>query len=393
MNEGGDQLGTKRLILLGGFLGSGKTTTLTQIARRYVGQGKRVVFITNDQGDTLVDTELVRQLGFAAAEVTGGCFCCRFDDLVQRADELIRDLNPDVILAEPVGSCTDLLATVVHPMRELHGDRFSVAPLVVVVDPIRALAAYSTVVSGESDHHSAASSVSAVRPRLSEKVTYIFRMQQQEADCIAINKVDLLTADQRRAVEELMRSQFPAADVLSYSARSERGLERVKEYLENRQRNPRVAPSVDYDVYAEGEAELGWLNASVSMDSPAALELSGLVMDLAQRTTDNFRSLGIEIAHAKMLLRGDRDTAIANIVSSDRPAQLTRASSERSRSLDLLANLRVQGEPADLEETLERSLAEWAAAHRLAPARTSGVAFKPGRPVPTHRISEGAATD
>jgi G3E family GTPase len=49
---------TRRLVLIGGFLGAGKTTLMAQAGRRLAAQGKTVGFITNDQADQLVDTEM-----------------------------------------------------------------------------------------------------------------------------------------------------------------------------------------------------------------------------------------------------------------------------------------------------------------------------------------------
>ena len=51
--------------------------------------------------------------------------------------ELIASGTVDTIIAEAVGSCTDLQATVVRPLRKYHGDQFSVAPLTTIVDPHR----------------------------------------------------------------------------------------------------------------------------------------------------------------------------------------------------------------------------------------------------------------
>src|SRR6202041_3619989 len=76
---------------------------------------------------------------FAVEEVAGACFCCRFDDLVARVGALQASERPDVILAEPVGSCTDLVATVVQPLRDLYGDRFQVAPYPVLFKPSHGL--------------------------------------------------------------------------------------------------------------------------------------------------------------------------------------------------------------------------------------------------------------
>src|SRR5207245_8929631 len=116
-----------RFILIGGFLGAGKTTTMARLARSYRNRGQQVALVTNDQAQDLVDTTSLRAQGFAVEEVAGACFCCRFDDLVDKVGALQTHERPDVFLAEPVGSCTDLVATVVQPLRDLYGERFDVA--------------------------------------------------------------------------------------------------------------------------------------------------------------------------------------------------------------------------------------------------------------------------
>jgi len=56
-----------KLALVGGFLGSGKTTLLVALARALVERGETVAIVTNDQGDTLVDTRYARSRGITAA--------------------------------------------------------------------------------------------------------------------------------------------------------------------------------------------------------------------------------------------------------------------------------------------------------------------------------------
>src|SRR5881296_1846206 len=96
-----------RLVMIGGFLGAGKTTAITRLARHYLGQRLRIGLVTNDQAADLVDTNSLRAQGFPVEEVAGACFCCRFDDLVEKVQQLGQKDRPDLILAEPVGSCTD----------------------------------------------------------------------------------------------------------------------------------------------------------------------------------------------------------------------------------------------------------------------------------------------
>lgn len=125
------------LIPLSGFLGAGKTTTMMAARRLLESQGRRVAVITNDQGTDLVDSQVAGAGGAQAGEVTGGCFCCRFEDLVEVASGLVANDAADTIIAQAVGSCTDLQATVVAPLRQFYGEDFVVAPLTAVVDPLR----------------------------------------------------------------------------------------------------------------------------------------------------------------------------------------------------------------------------------------------------------------
>ena len=125
--------------MVGGFLGAGKTTALARLARFYTARGQKVGLVTNDQAADLVDTSSLRSQGFAVGEIAGACFCCRFNDLVSTVTELETSQRPDVILAEPVGSCTDLVATVVQPLKDLYGQRFEVAPYAVLFKPSHGL--------------------------------------------------------------------------------------------------------------------------------------------------------------------------------------------------------------------------------------------------------------
>lgn len=126
-----------RLVVVGGFLGAGKTALVVAAARQLRQAGGRVALITNDQGSDLVDTQTAAVAGLPVREVTGGCFCCRFSDFVRAAAGLL-EFAPDVILAEPVGSCIDLAATVIRPLRALYEEKFDVARFTVLIDPAMA---------------------------------------------------------------------------------------------------------------------------------------------------------------------------------------------------------------------------------------------------------------
>ena len=106
------------LILVGGFLGAGKTSLLWEVAKRLNLKGRKVGLITNDQASELVDTSFLETNNDIVEEVSGSCFCCNFGGFAEAIAHLQEANNSDIILAEPVGSCTDLSATIMQPLKE-----------------------------------------------------------------------------------------------------------------------------------------------------------------------------------------------------------------------------------------------------------------------------------
>jgi G3E family GTPase len=359
--------------MVGGFLGAGKTTALARLARLYATQGKRVGVVTNDQAHDLVDTNTFRSQGLAVEEVPGACFCCRFDDLVSRVGSLQDSEKPDVILAEPVGSCTDLVATVIQPLKDLYGGRFEVAPYAVLFKPSHGTRILKNQAAGG----------------FSPKAAYIFKKQLEEADAIVINRIDELDLP---AVEELSRlvgTQFPDTPLLRVSAQTGQGFDALKELLEQKGAFGRKILEIDYDTYAEGEAELGWLNATARLTSAKPFDLDKLLTAILAELATVCRNLGGEVAHLKLIGMDDAGAfAVGNVVSNDTAAKLSLPSNITPREADLIVNARVAIDPAVLEAEVKRVVsAECAKAGVKADFRTSQ-SLRPGRPVPTHRYQE-----
>ena len=147
--------------------------------------------------------------GFPVEEITGGCFCSRFNSLVDAAERLAAGPRPDVFIAEPVGSCTDLRASVSYPLRRMYGDAYTVAPLSVVVDPVRALRALG-IEPGRS---------------FSPKVLYVYRKQLEEAGLILINKVEAIEPARVAALHEALTQEYPRARIFEVSARTGQGMD------------------------------------------------------------------------------------------------------------------------------------------------------------------------
>lgn len=361
-----------RYIMIGGFLGAGKTTAVAALARHLSDKGLRVGLITNDQGRELVDTRMLQSRGFATEEIPGGCFCCKFNSLVDAAKRLTEAARPDVFVAEPVGSCTDLVATVTYPLRRMYGGNFSIAPLSVLVDPHRA----RRILGLEEG------------PGFSEKVVYIYRKQLEEADLIVVSKRDLLEDKALEALISALQSEFPGKRVLAISVREGTGLAEWFDILGAEEQIPRPALEIDYDTYADGEALLGWLNATFTLEADEEVEAGPVLEHLADRIQGQLRSDGSEIAHLKMTLSPDNglhgEVAVINLVRNDFRPEFGQELEEPVTGAQIILNLRAEADPERLAEVVQNAVA----------APTPGGCrltldhlerFRPGRPVPTHR--------
>lgn len=365
-----------RYIMIGGFLGAGKTTAVARLGTHLRARNCRVGLITNDQGNDLVDTATLRARGFETEEISGGCFCCRFDSLTAAAEKLSAAARPDAFIAEPVGSCTDLVATVTYPLRRLYGDQFVIAPLSVLVDPIRA-----GRILGLLDG-----------ARFSEKVRYIYQKQLEEADLIVINKIDSIGDDTVQKLRDALRSRFTNAEVLCVSARTEAGLDGWFERL-NAEQAQRRTIDIDYTRYADGEALLGWLNATVRIQAApgkASFDPDPLLERIAASLQTRLSAQNAEIAHLKMTYSPDDGLgalAVLNLVRNDFVPELSQTIGEESRAGQLIVNLRAESDPdllqAALRDAISRITTDDPAIH---PTIDHLEFFQPGKPVPTHRV-------
>ncbi len=361
-----------RFIMLGGFLGAGKTTALARLARHYQERGQRVGLVTNDQAQDLVDTNSLRAQGFSVEEVPGACFCCKFDDLVGTVEQLNERERPDLILAEPVGSCTDLVATVVQPLKDLYGSRFEVAPYAVIFKPSHG----QRILRNESGGG------------FSPKAAYIFLKQLEEADAILINRIDEMNAAAVDELAALASARYPSTPVLRLSAQTGQGFDALFALLDQQGSFGRKILDIDYDVYAEGEAELGWLNSSVRLKAPQPMALDELLMEVVEHLRDALLSLQGEVAHLKVIGLGDGPFGVANLVSSRTPPELSLPSRCRVLEVDLIVNARVALDPALLEQEVRRVVEASARSRDARADFRKTQSLRPGRPTPTHRYAK-----
>lgn len=360
-----------RYIMVGGFLGAGKTTILARLAGHYTAQGLRVGIVTNDQAADLVDTNSLRSQGFDVGEVAGACFCCNFDELMSTMESLSEAEQPDVILAEPVGSCTDLVATVIQPIKKLYDTQFQIAPYAVILKPSHG----GRILRNEK------------RAGFSPKAAYILKKQLEEADLILINRCDELSPSEADELAELLGREHPGIPVLRISAKTGAGVDDLVQLLAQEGDFGHRILDIDYDTYADGEAELGWLNSSIHVTAEQDFPLDELLLDIVARLRTKLSAAGAETAHLKTIGLWEGFFGVANLVSSDSEAELSLPSNCQVRDVDVIVNARVACDPDQLESYVRESVQAACESKSSTVEFRQTQSFRPGRPVPTHRIS------
>jgi G3E family GTPase len=366
-----------RLVLVGGFLGAGKTTLLREAAIRLASRGHRVGLLANDQAANLVDTAVFEETGAAVDEVAGGCFCCRFNDMVDKIDALILRAEPDFIIAEPVGSCTDISATVLQPLKQLHGRQLELSLYSVLID-VKQVGVLLRLREQANPGGSG----------FPDEVLYIYRKQVEEADLIVLNKADLVSAAELDELRAALASRFPETPIVAISALTGVG---VREWLELLGRAGTVGgkiADVDYDTYAAGEAALGWLNASATVTATNALDWSSFARQLLNHIQVCVQHAGGNIGHLKLHLASGEERVIGNITDNNEPAVVSGNLSSDTRRTTLLLNARAHIGDSRLQAIAEAVLKDVCVQHAVTADIQTIRSLSPSRPEPVHRFTE-----
>ncbi len=355
-----------KLAITAGFLGSGKTTAIANACRQLMNEKVKVAVITNDQGDQQVDSALIGSLGIPFREVGGGCFCCKYSQLDSHIQSLLADQGPELIFAESVGSCTDLIATIARPITVFNSG------IDVVISVFTDAFLLMTLMEGKASF-------------LNDNVRYIFKKQMEEADIIILNKADQLNPAQLDLIEAAIREEFPGKTVLRQNSNDGEDILRWLSCIENfslpAQRNSMV---IDYDRYADGEARLAWFDSAISIHSDRydAVEIG---FAIAREIHSAIGMQGMVIGHLKFFMECGEWKQKLSFTTTGKDQNVYH-NAPGSHQCSMLINARVQTDPSILKQLVDQELVNLAEKYRctIVPGRWSS--FSPGYPVPEHRI-------
>ena len=142
---------------------------------------------------------------------------------------------------------------------------------------------------------------------------------------------------------------------------------------------------VDYDTYARGEAELGWLNTSISLIVHEETDWNTFALEVTRRIQSELASRSAEVGHLKLLMTNSTGQVISNATSIVETPTAQGSMGSDDGPLTLVLNARAHVEPDHLKSIVECSIAA-VAGDAIEVFTLSLRSSSPAYPRPTHRI-------
>jgi Ni2+-binding GTPase involved in maturation of urease and hydrogenase len=354
-----------KLHVVNGFLGSGKTTAIQLACMELSKKNIIAGVITNDQGMKLVDSIFFKKQRIPVRQVVNGCFCCNYTKLENSIASLVETNQPDVIFAETVGSCADIVATVIKPLLQFHADAqitFS------VFSDARML---HFLLNNKSNF-------------FEENIIYIFFKQLEEAAIIIINKIDLIAIEQLNELKQMLQEKYAGKTLLYQNSMNEESVAQWLGVLDDyKPANTLQSLDIDYDLYGSGEASLAWFDQELkirSVGNNALQEAVGLINNIYKKICGHNYPIG----HLKFILNGEKKISFTSATDPEITVDIT---SKKTHACNLLINARIQTDPEMLAQLISDAIKETETQSGGKITTQSLSSFRPGFPKPEHRIA------
>lgn len=361
-----------QLHIVGGFLGSGKTTAIAAASKLIQEQGIWAGVVTNDQGKYLVDSRFIASAQIPFGQVTNGCFCCNYNQLDEQINQLREERGVQVIFAESVGSCTDLIATVVKPLQVYKKGEAERITLSIFAD---AALLFDLV----QNRHSP----------FSKNIGYIYSKQIEEAEILVVNKTDLLNSGVLDELKILLAEKFPEKTILYQNSLD---TESVGKWIETLNQSSgeviseRKSLDIDYHVYGAGEAELAWFDQEIEIHSENA-DAPQIGRQIIEQILEGTAIRQWAIGHLKFILETNDCTEKISFTTNVNRRDLDELTVSKAVEAKLVINARIETEPDELKQMVAGIVQTIRNENKATILELNTSAFKPGFPNPTHRMS------
>lgn len=339
-------------MVVSGFLGAGKTTTMIALAEHMNRSYGKTALIANDLGANLVDTNLTQTSGCTVAEIASGCICYQMDNTIDQIRRL-RDKNGAVFVMSDIPGCgVGALDHVYHRLARECADEFSLSPFTVVVDPER----LRMIMPERADIN------------LPEELVYLLKLQLEEADLVVLNKIDVLAQEEIDRYVGFLRTACPDIPVIAISALERTNVDELATFITTHETALKNFSVRDDQEFADAEAKLTWYNRRIYLKTPGGEEIdcNAVVEELIEGIRMGLIERKRNVPHLKTFATsGDGDFNKASLIGVDYDIEYARKLLRPHKNLRMIINARAVCEARPLARLIDDALDEVCDRHHL----------------------------
>ena len=331
-------------LVIGGFLGAGKTTSMIAFAEYLSARGLRSAILVNDLGSrSLVDGEFTAASGCFCDEITGDCICYQTEELVDRLRRFRDSSHTDLVLSDIPGCGIGGLDHVYHKLAREYPDEFRLCPFTAVADPERLRA----ILPEQADLN------------LPEEMRYLFDAQLREAEVILFNKIDTLRPEELARDMAFLREHYGHAKIFAMSARSGAGVAEAADYLISaRSALPVVDIGYGGPEFLAAEQRLSWYNRKFFVKKTDGIPVDGnaFISDYFEAVRAKLQAVQRNVPHLKLFANGAGEAAKASLLGVDYGIEFDRCFSVPQTELRCAVNARAACESEVLDFLMDAAL-------------------------------------
>jgi G3E family GTPase len=326
-----------KVIIIGGFLGSGKTTTLLKLGKYLNDKGEKIAIIVNEIGEIGVDGTTLDIEGVETREITNGCICCTLKiDMEQALDSLAEEYGPNTVIIEPTGVAFPRQIKEEIELMKIADMEFS--PIINLIDGSR----FDLEI---------------------EQVPIFIKTQIEDADILGINKIDVATDEQISKVKALLQHYNTDARILEFSAKENEGnFEELIETIsgEGKQRDH----SIKQNSIAESNVSSHAIEFAIETNDLEIKKGHKLANEIVDSIHSQFIQLNPDfIGHIKMSMDLPKTFLKISLTSSTNKPEIEifereNVANQKVRALAAVTNIRQDDVVKILENTIEEMFAE-----------------------------------
>lgn len=350
-----------KYMIVSGFLGAGKTTTMIAMARvinkrlQDAGEPGHSAIIANDLGaKNLVDADYTRTADVAINEITGDCICYVTEDLVSHINRLAND-GANIVISDIPGAGVGALDHVYLTLKDEYPGAYDLLPLTCLVDPLR----LRMLLPGDARDNI----------NLPQEMRFLLNAQLLEADVIVLNKCDLVDDAERQADIDFLKRAYPDIPVMAISARTGEGIEELVDYVLSHEASAQPRDlGLDSEEFDAAESQMCWYNRRffAKERDEKNIDFNQVVEDFMEAIRDGLIEARRNVPHLKLFAAGEgEDFVKCSIVGVDYDLEFERKLDKNYAAIAIIVNARATCESETFGEIVEDAMDEIKAKHNL----------------------------